>query len=205
MNETFTLSKVALVKLLTTAYPNPDDPNPHPHRGPFGPHGPGGPISRLEEVALNPQPLPPLTGGRFGSHFRSPQPEPWVGGLIAAQMIERTVFQLQIAEVMVGQDGFERAQKGVLSSMLQEIDDFCGTVPHRLPWWWRWVFPVPPPPDPEHPDPIIPLEINPATLLMAGIEFSRAAETTREGELQSTLSQAADQLFKVGLDRLQSR
>jgi len=201
MNETFTLSKVALVKLLTTAYPNPDDPNPHPHHGPFGPHGPGGPISRLEEVALNPQPLPPLTGGQFGSHFRSPTPEPWVGGLIAAQMIERTVSQLQLAEVMVGQDGFERAQKGVLSSMLQEIDDFCGTVPHRFPWWWHWVFPIPIP----DPPPGEPWPINPAILLMAGIEFSRAAEVTREGDLQATLGKAADQLFEVGLSRFQGR
>ena len=197
MNESFTLSKVALVNLLITAYLHPDELHPRPNWEAFAQLNASGFINRNEEVALNPQPLPPLTGGRFGSHFHSPQPEPWIGGLIASRMIERAVSQLQLAEIMVGQDGFERAQKGILSSMLQEIDDFCGTVPHRFPWWWHWVFPIPPPP------PGDPWPINPAILLMAGIEFSRAAEMTREGDLQSVLGKAADQLFEVGLNRLQ--
>jgi len=201
MNETFTLSQFALVSLLTSAFPNPEDDTYHLGHH-FGPHDPIGPISRFGEASLNPQPLPPMAGREFARGLKGPRPEPWKGAVVARLMIERTATQLQYAEVMAGREGTGQARETALSSMLAEIDEFCGNVPHRFPRWWDLPIPVPgPDPDP----PILLTRINSLVLLTAGVEFSRAAQTIGKGDLQNALGRAADHLFETGLSRLESR
>ncbi len=201
MNETFTLSKIALVSLLTSAFPNPEDDTYHPGHH-FGPHDPIGPISRTGEATLNPQPLPPMAGREYARGLKGPRPEPWKGAFVARLMIAHTVSQLQFAEVIAGQEGTGQARETAFSSMLEEVDEFCGTVPHRFPRWWDVPIPVPgPDPDP----PIRPADINPLVLLTAGVEFSRAAQTIEKGDIQNALGRAADRLFETGLRRLESR
>lgn len=95
MSETITLSRVAFTRLLDNVMmPDPDgsgDPS-----GPWGPYGPGGPVirgllSQLDNVLLNPQPLPPLALRLFRELLwelqpimldpRRPPPGEWFGGM----------------------------------------------------------------------------------------------------------------------------
>jgi hypothetical protein len=81
---------------------------------------PRGPLSRLSEVTLNPQPLPPHE----------------LGAAIAAEFIH-TAW-------LTDRFGLD------LESSFNDLDDWCPTPPKRpkLPPWWQWP-PIPPEPHPE--------------------------------------------------------
>lgn len=182
MEETFTLSKSLLVRLLDAGLPRDDDP---------GPWGPFGPIMRFalrdwSWVMLNPQPLPPdppPERWRFG-----PQPEPWHAAFLARQVIARLVAEAQFGEVAAGGSGSGQGEV-VHAHVFEFVDDFCGTRPPRWPRPWPW----PPTRDPRGLD-----------LLMAGAQFQKAADAMGDNPLQADFAAAADRFFSVGLERMQS-
>ncbi len=205
MNEkSLTLSKAALIELLISAYPNPEDDNP-PHRYPFGPHDPIGPISRLEQAALNPQPLPPLTSRLAGGRSLLSLSDFRKGTLIARGMIETAMARIQLGDLSSAGGRNGQVQEAVLSSLLEEVDEFCGTNPPGFPWWWWFIVHPIPIPDPGPDPPIRPgLEVSPVVLLTAGTEFALAARSLRAGGFQKALDQGADRFFNAGLSRLEA-
>ncbi len=107
------LSRSAFASLLNSVfYPNPDDSGTG--RGPFGPYGPGGPVlSRLLEIALNPQPLPP-------------GPDPYRAATLARAVITRAATQADFAQLL----GNKHAENGIIivgGRVRDVIDDWCGT------------------------------------------------------------------------------
>jgi len=112
---------------------------------------PRGPLSRFLEVALNPQPLPPV----------DPPPHA-LGAALAAEFIQTAWvadrFGLDIGRVF------------------DDLDDWCPTRPKRrlkLPPWW------PPVPDPEpHPNWFIDFHLGfAARLAAASLEDTRIGES----------------------------
>jgi hypothetical protein len=213
MNETITLSKSSLSRLIDSLlYPNPDDPG---HPGPWGPYGPHGPVARalhdlswvlgdpipwrphgsigpvaralhdLSWVLLNPQPLPPRAG---------PRPEPWWSAFLARTVIDQAVAQYRLAERRTATEPSEGAFEAVRSYIREFVDDYCGTRHPKWPVPW----PVPWPPAGE------PRPIDPLDLLVAGAQFQQAADAA-QSPLQADFSAAADQLFKTGLQRMENR
>jgi hypothetical protein len=151
MNKNFSISKTAFVNLIDAYLPSDDD---------SGPWGPLGPVirDRLLWILLNPQPLPPRQG---------PQPDPWRSRTLVRTIVDRTVSQLQLAEVMDA-ERLESTTEIASSQVLRFVDEFCGTWPPRWPW--------PPKFDPR--------ELLPLDLLVAGAEFHKAAEMTTDHTLQ---------------------
>jgi hypothetical protein len=99
---------------------------------PFLGSGRGGHIHRLQadEVALNPQPLPP--GERLSRNA-------------AVQYVVSLVNMREVSATMGRENG--AAVRASADAALQAfIDDFCGTPPRRIPWPWPgpppWVVPL---------------------------------------------------------------
>lgn len=187
MDETFTLSKALLVRLLDAGLPRDDDP---------GPYGPIGPIMRLawrdlSWVMLNPQPLPPDPPPDLW-RIAGPQPDPWRAAMLARQVIDRLVMEAQLGEVAAGSSRSEGTAEAVRTHIFEFVDDFCGNRPPRWPRPWPW---------PPRRDPV---EIHGLDLLMAGAQFQKAADSMVDNPLQGDFSAAADRFFATGLERMQS-
>jgi hypothetical protein len=182
MDETFTLSKALLVRLLDAGLPRDDDP---------GPYGPLGPIMRLiwrdlSWVMLNPQPLPPDPPPdlwRFG-----PLPDPWRATLFARQTIDRLVTEARFGEVAAGSVQADQVIEVVRAHVFEFVDDFCGNRPPRWPRPGAW----PPTRNPGGLD-----------LLLAGAQFQKAADAMSDNPLRADFSAAADRFFSIGLERMQ--
>jgi hypothetical protein len=184
MDETFSLSKALLVRLLDAVLPRDDDP---------GPYGPIGPVMRLalrdlSWVLLNPQPLPPRSGPHPDPW--GPGPQPWRAALLARHAIDRLVTEAQLGEVAAGRLQPDETIEVVRAHVFEIVDDFCGNRPPR------WPRPLPWPP--AH-DPIHGLD-----LLMAGAQFQKTADAMTDNLLQADFSAAADRFFATGLERMQS-
>lgn len=197
----FALSVSSLSKLLESlGYPNPEDDD--------GPWGPIGPVSKnFSWVALNPQPLPPkwmeqVVGrmGPFPQPWREepdplpwrgkagPTPNPWMATMIARLTIDRIVGMAQFAEGMGG-ESFARTARGTISDF---VDDWCGTPP-RPRWPLPWPFPLRLNDD---------MKIQPADLIVMGIQFHRAAEAMAGSPLAADLADAGNRLAQTGLERI---
>jgi len=201
MGESFTLTRASLVRLLDRlGYPNPDDPdspigpnirtsysellwsmlNPQPLPPIAGPFPE--PWRRLAWVLLNPQPLPPRIG---------PHPEPWRSALLARAVIDNAVAQYRRTEMMTSGAEPEMAAEAARTSVREFVDDYCGNVPPRWPRPWPWPLTADPTPR------------DPMELLVAGAQFQRASEAVAGTPLQEDFAAAADQLFEIGLRRLE--
>jgi hypothetical protein len=191
MEETFTLSKALLLRLLDAGLPSDDDP---------GPWGPFGPVMRFAMrdgswLMLNPQPLPPdpppdlRTAGPVPDPWRvaGPGPQPWRAAMLARHVIDRLVAEAQLGEVLAG--GSQTNPEGVQAHLFEFVDDYCGTRPPRWPRPWPW----PPRRDPRGLD-----------LLVAGAQFQKAADAMSDNPLQADFAAAADRFLTVGLERMQS-
>ena len=140
------------------------------------PHGPvqtRGFASRIDEVALNPQPLPP-----------EPPPERLqrVSALVA-----HNIASAAIAMEASGQDAGAR----MVSSA---IDDWCGNgrPPIPIPWPGPWPFAfdlVTPPKD---------LDIA-ASRLVGALTFAAVASRMGSGKVREALSAGADKLLDASL------
>lgn len=140
------------------------------------PHGPvqtRGFVSRIDEVALNPQPLPP-----------EPPPERLqrVSALIA-----HDIASAAIAMEAAGQDGGAR----ILSSA---IDDWCGNgrPPIPIPWPGPWPFAF---------DLVTaPKNLDVATSRLVGaLSFAAVASRMGSGKVRDALSAGADKLLDASL------
>jgi hypothetical protein len=181
------LSRSAFASLLNSAfYPNPDDSGTG--RGPFGPYGPGGPVlSRLLEVALNPQPLPPgpdpyreLAWVALNPQPLPPGPDPYRAAMMARAVITRAATQADFTQLL----GNKHAENGIIivgGRVRDVIDDWCGT----------------PVPGHHGPGPHF------ISLLAAGAQFQLAADSMRDNELHEVFAGAAKKLFKAGLARME--
>lgn len=126
---------------------------------------------RLSEVALNPQPLPPISELR-----------------LAVQRTARAVADATIAAQVAGREPDE---------VLQEVgDDWCPTPPDRkLPWPRRWPHPWPP----GEPYPIDPEFATAAVQAEAAIVFQSYGSSIADERLSAAFSQLADRLFDAAL------
>ncbi|WP_156964429.1 hypothetical protein [Methylocapsa aurea] len=173
---------VALVTQLTGGYPNPDDTSPP---GPWGPvirqalerlRRASGPVpDPWLEVALNPQPLPPKAA--FATAF-------------AQQIVDRVLVLQDVADAMPRQG----EQQGIIivsGYISRFVDDYCGTG-----FRFKWPFPGPRPN-------WFTEEVNGADLILAGVQFERAAAEISNEELTRSLIDGAARLKETGLARLQ--
>lgn len=175
------LSRSAFARLLDSIfYPNPEDPD--------SPHGPGGPVSRLLWAALNPQPLPPvaslysdLAWVALNPQPLPPEPDPYRAAFAARAVITRAATQADFAE-MLGDKGSENGIIIVGGKVSDIVDDWCGT----------------PVPGHHGPGPHF------VSLLAAGAQFQRAADSMGDSALHSVFSSAAKKLFKTALSQMES-
>ena len=184
-----TVSTAALVKLFDYL-PNPDDPEP------VGPAGPV--IRRLDWVLLNPQPLPPRElsalrlirqlGGEWG-----PRPEPWLWSATIRAVISQHLDRLEMAGIIIVSGDTEQPVRVIGDSISALIDEMCGTPPHKGPFPGPW-------------GPVLDSEtLDPAVLIIAGIQFQKAADALENHPLHGALDQAAERLFGEGFNRFASQ
>lgn len=136
-------------------------------------------------VYLNPQPLPPIAG---------PLPDPWTSAFVARSVIDQAIAQYHTVEQLPA----EQAESG-FAVVRSAINEFV----------LRWCDNEPPPPPPfSVPWPFPPkfdtAQLRPVDLLVAGVQFQRAADFGSEHPLQADFSAAADQLLETGLQRLEN-
>jgi hypothetical protein len=140
------------------------------------PHGPAQAhtfASRISEVALNPQPLPP-----------EPPPERFqrFSALIANQ-----IAFAAIAAEAAGQEGGARLIGGA-------IDEWCGNgrPPHPIPWPGPWPFPFA--------LDAVPKDLDVATSRLIGaLSFAAVAQRMGPGKVRDALSAGADKLMDASL------
>jgi hypothetical protein len=127
--------------------------------------------SLLDEVALNPQPLPPRERLQ-----------------VAVQVTARAVAEAAIATQMAGRDPGE---------VLQDVgDDWCPTPPGpKIPWPRRWPRPWPI----DEPFPIEPEDLIPAIQIEAGLVFQSYALGIADEQLSGAFSQLADRLVDTAV------
>jgi hypothetical protein len=139
----------------------------HPHVPMTGRQQMGGLVRLLDEVALNPQPLPPRS----------------VSGVI--QLSARAIADAAIAVHLAGGD---------VSSLLKEVgDDWCGTAPRGIPWPRHWPHPWPP----GEPYPIDPELLLPAVQAEAGLVFQSYASDVNDERLAGAFGVLADRLIET--------
>ena len=191
-----TLSTGALAALIDHL-PVPDGPEPT---------GPGGPVIRwLDRVGLNPQPLPPRASFMIQAAVSpgpiywgpspepwGPHPEPWAWALLTRATISRHLTQLETAGIIIVSGDLEHAIRSAGESLVAFADDICGTPPHPRP------FPFPGPWGPV----LDPETLHPLNLLVAGVEFQRAADSLSEHPLHDAFERSAERLLDAGLSRM---
>jgi len=226
MNETFTLTKALLIRLLDgLLYPNPDDPGSP--NNPWGPYGPTGPVIRqllheLSRVLLDPQPLPPYLDPRrrWASVMLNPQPLPpnpdpwrkWASVMLNPQPLPpvagpqpdpwRTAF---LARTVIDQ-AMAQARSAELLSGGSQAEGALEAARSYLSEFVddfcgtvprRWPLPWPWPLTSE------PAPRDPLDLLVAGAQFQKVADAIVDNPLQADLHAAADRLFEAGLKGLE--
>ena len=107
-------------------------------------------------------------------------------------VIDRVVSEYQFAEVATGAAQPEANLEGVRVRISEFVDDICGTKLPRWPLPWPW------------PPKLDPTQIRPLDLLMAGVQFQKAADAMADNPLQADFTGAADRLLETGLQRLGS-
>lgn len=130
--------------------------------------------SRLEEVALNPQPLPPR-----------------LAFLVSAA--QTFVARATLLEEFVGADTSDIEQNGIIivSGYIERFaDDWCGNG-FRL----KWPFPGPRPN-------WFASELDGVDLLVLSTQFEQAARQSFGDELRGSLHRAAARFAQAGLERL---
>jgi hypothetical protein len=139
-------------------------------------------------AALNPQPLPPVASPysdlawvALNPQPLPPEPDPYRAAFAARAVITRAAAQADFAEVLGNKD----SENGIIivgGKVSDIVDDWCGTpVPGR-----------------HGPGPHF------VSLLAAGAQFQRAADSMRDSALHSVFSSAAKKLFKTALSQMES-
>jgi hypothetical protein len=135
----------------------------------------GGGHSFGEEVALNPQPLPP----RFALLTS-----------VAQAVISRAELLQEIADA-TRREGEEQGIIIVSGYLARFVDDFCGTEFRP-----KWLFPGPPPP-------WFADELKGIDLVVMATQFEQAAREAYSPELRQNLADANARLVEAGLAKLQ--
>jgi hypothetical protein len=136
----------------------------------------GGGPSFGDEVALNPQPLPPRAAFLIA----------------AAQAVIRRAELLQEIASATSNDGSQQGIIIVGGYTSRFSDDWCGTG-FKL----RWPFPGPRP----H---WFPNKLNAIDLIVVATQFEQAAKETFSQELRQHLAKTSAKFTEVGMSRLQS-
>jgi hypothetical protein len=136
----------------------------------------GGGHSFGDEVALNPQPLPPRAAFLIA----------------AAQAVIRRAELLQEIADATSHDGSQQGIIIVGGYTSRFSDDWCGTG-FKL----RWPFPGPRP----H---WFPNKLNAIDLIVVATQFEQAAKETFSHELRQHLAKTSAKFTEVGMSRLQS-
>lgn len=193
MNDTIAIPRTALVSILNSfigGYPNPEG-NPQPPspwdplirkafnqiRWQLGPRPePWGTsvANLLNQVALNPQPLPPRVAYTT----------------VLAQEMVNSIANLQDIAEMLPEDAQARVGEIANRRLQLFFDDYCGTPPRKSP------FPVP------HPRDGVVEGFNPLELVIIGTQFEAAATTLSNGGLQEVLSGLGTKLVEQGISQL---
>lgn len=198
MTDPITIPRKSFVQLVSKRagyYPNPDDPGDP--NNPFGPFGPGGPVlrylleiqrsRRLDQVALNPQPLPPKE----------------VIAVALAQNVIDQVAQLHaFADMLPGEAGAELREGGL--RLLDEFSDSCGTMTRRelIAALIRWLLGKRPPPPPPDPEPWWDERLDAFDLITIGVQLQATFEQIADERLANALDQVGSKVMDGGLAML---
>jgi hypothetical protein len=203
MNATLAITKAAVVGLFDSlSYPNPDD---------SGPWGPIGPVIRQALLAAMRPALPPVAGAfpdpwqRIGWALLNPQPLPpkaaqvpipWISAVAARSVIDYAVTLGRSADAAVSDEQGDQAMKAAQMAIHEFVDDLC--PPPRFPRKWPRPWPWPWQLDAD-------FVADPVDVLVAGVQFQKAADVSRGGPLAADFERAADVLFETGFQRLAER
>jgi len=133
----------------------------------------GGVSSRLDQVALNPQPLPPKD-------------------LYALALSDATVARVvSLARVgrMLGGEAGANMQRAAVSAVA-DFEEIC-------PRWPRWPKHWPPPPPPPWQEE----EMAASQLFLAGSRLVLAAEVVEDATVQKALDDAGSKLMDMGIEK----
>lgn len=184
------------IRQLIGSFPNPDNPTPP---GPWDPvirwalqrtfwvFGPGDPDPWRWGRALGQQPDPWVMAGL------NPQPLPprvMFFSILAHEMTGRALSIQETADVINSQG--ERQGIIIVGGYVSRFtDDICGNgfplpwqFPPPRPWWY-------------------PEEVSGLDLVVAGMQFEKAASQTYSCELKQAFADAGAKLTAVGLSRMQ--
>ncbi len=129
----------------------------------------GGPFAASEEVALNPQPLPPREAAVLAGY--------------------QVGVDLARSAIILG-DG---------QRLVEEVHGWCGNEPKRIPWPVNRPWPWPWPPDPTPgPDPWGELDRT-AIFLSAACGLASVAARMQPGDMQESFLAAGDELIATAL------
>ena len=135
----------------------------------------GGGHSFGEEVALNPQPLPPRSAFLVS---------------VAQTVMSRVELLQEIADA-TRREGEEQGIIIVSGYLARFVDDFCGTGFRP-----KWPFPGPPPP-------WFADELNGIDLVVMAAQFEQAAREAYNPALRQNLADVSAKLVEAGLAKLQ--
>ena len=139
---------------------------------------------RGQEVSLNPQPLPP--GELFAGLNPQPIPPLEAFGLVVTRTAV-SVSEAVIAASLAGRNPRE--------ALAEIVEDWCGTVPRRIPWPRKWPFPWPP----GDPWPIEPEVLARSMQANAGLVFQIYAGAIDDQEMAGAFAEAAERLTDTAL------
>jgi hypothetical protein len=119
--------------------------------------------------------------------------------LVASHVIN-TAITFDMASKVTQQGEFGQASQGVASSMVSQfVEEICGTRPRRWPFPWPLFKPEPQPwrkvIDQMYKQP------RGVDLVIAGLQFRKAASELEDGELKQSFEAAANKLMETGLSR----
>lgn len=193
MSDTITISRIALVSILSSfigGYPNPEgDPLPpgpwdpvirkafNQLRWQLGPHPEPwitGIQNPLSQVALNPQPLSPRLAYTT----------------VLAQEIINSITNLQDIADVLPEDAQFRAIEVANQRLQVFFDDYCGTPPRKSP------FPVP------HPRDGVIEGFKPLELVIVGTQFEASATTLVHEGLKEVLSGLGKKITERGIAQM---
>lgn len=130
-------------------------------------------IGRLDQVALNPQPLPPKDLYALA---------------LADAMLARVVSLSQLGRILGGEAG-ANMQKAAVAAVA-DFEEICPRWPH-----WPKHWPPPPPPPWEEG------EMAASQLFLAGSRLLLAAETVGDATVQRALDTAGNKLMDMGVEK----
>lgn len=119
-------------------------------------------------------------------------PGTWVWASTTRAVITAHLDRFTMAGIIIVSGDTEHPVQVITKSLSTVVDELCGTPPHKGPFPALW-------------GPLLDTgTLHPVNLVIAGIQFQKAADALQDHPLHDALDQAAERLLGEGFNRLGS-